>query len=254
MATQTLKAEARKVFGRKVKKLRREGVLPANIYGKKIKSKAVQVALADFKKVFAETGETGVVEVKTNGDTHPVLIHNVQLHPVTDEPIHADFLQVDLKEKVSATVPVEFTGESPIEKTGEGVVVRQVNELEVEALPTDLPEKIIVDISRLVAVGDVVKIGDLEVDRAKVEVKDDPERIVVSIAEPAKEEVAPPPAPAEGEVPAEGAATGEAPAEGGAPAAEGEQKPSSAQAEHARTAEGKPEGGEAPKPEEAKKE
>ena len=121
MATQTLKAEVRKVFGRKIKKLRREGVLPANIYGKKIKSKAVQVGLHDFKKVFAESGETGVVEVKTNGDTHPVLIHNVQLHPVTDEPIHVDFLQIDLKEKVTATVPIEFTGESPIEKTGDGV-------------------------------------------------------------------------------------------------------------------------------------
>lgn len=218
-----MKAEVRMVFGRKIKKLRREGVLPANIYGKKIKSKAVQVALADFKKVFAESGETGVVEVKTNGDTHPVLIHNVQLHPVTDEPIHADFLQVDLKEKVSATVPVEFTGESPIEKTGEGVVVRQVNELEVEALPTDLPEKIVVDISKLAAIGDAVKVGELEVDRAKVEVKDDPEKIVVSIAEPAKEEVVAPPAPAEGEVPAEGAAPGEAPAEGETPVEGSEQ-------------------------------
>ncbi len=233
-----MNAEIRKVFGRKIKKLRREGVLPANIYGKKIKSKAVQVALSDFQKVFAKAGETGVVEIKTNGDTHPVLIHNVQLHPVTDEPIHADFLQIDLKEKVTATVPVEFTGESPIEKTGEGVVVRQVNELEVEALPTDLPEKIVVDISKLAAVGDAIKVGELSIDRTKVEIKEDAERIVISIAEPAKEEVVAPPAPAEGE---EGAASaaGETPTEG-APAPEG----------GAPTAEG----GETPKPEEGKKE
>lgn len=251
MATQTLSAELRKVFGRKIKKLRKEGILPANIYGKKIKSKAVQVALRDFQKVFAESGETGVVELKTNGDATPVLIHNIQKDPVIDIPIHADFLAINLKEKVTATVPVEFTGESPIEKTGEGIVVRQVNELEVEALPTDLPEKIVVDISGLATVGDAIKVGELKVDRAKVEVKDDAEKIVVSIAEPAKEEVVAPPAPAEGE---EGAAAlGETPAEGalapegGVPTAEGAPASSSQGGQ-------KPEGGEAPKQEEGKKE
>lgn len=197
--------------------------MPGNVYGKKIKSLSVQVSLDEFKKVFSEVGATGVVELKVNGDMRPVLIHNVQLDPVLDSPLHADFLQVDLKEKVTATVPLEFVGESPAAKSGEGIVVEQVREIEVEALPGDLPEKIVVDISKLEKVDDAIKVGDLPIDLKKVEVKDEAEKIVVSVAPPAKEEVVAPPPPAEGAVPAEGAAPapeGEVPP-GQAPAAEG---------------------------------
>lgn len=214
MAKRVLKTEKRNVLGRKVKRLRREGVLPANIYGKKAKSLAVQVKLDEFQKVFSEAGETGLVELKLNDKVHSVLIHNVQLDPVTDKPLHADFLEVDLKEKVTATVPIHLIGESPSEKEG-GVVVQQMHEVEVEALPTDLPEKIDVDISVLIEIDQAIKVGELKVDKSKVEVKEDPERIVVSVAPPAKEEeVAPPPvveeAPAEGEAaPTEGEAGAE---------------------------------------------
>lgn len=217
MAKRVLKTEKRNVLGRKVKRLRREGVLPANIYGRKAKSLAVQVKLDEFQKVFSEAGETGLVELKLNDKVHSVLIHNVQLDPVTDKPLHADFLEVDLKEKVAATVPIELIGESPAEKEG-GVVVQQMHEVEVEALPTDLPEKIEVDISGLLEIDQAVKAGELKVDKTKVEIKEDPERIVVSVAPPAKEEeVAPPPAaeeaaPAEGEQAPTGE-TAEAPAE-----------------------------------------
>lgn len=223
MAARKLTAEKRSVFGRKVKKLRRAGVLPANIYGRKLKSQAVQVKIDEFQKVFRETGETGLVELKVNGEMYPVLVHNVQLDPVGDFPLHADFLKVDLKEKVGATVPIELVGESPAEKEG-GVVVQQMHEIEVEALPADLLEKIGVDISGLTEIDQAVKVRELKVDKTKIEIKEDPERIVVSIAPPAKEEVvAPPPAaeeaaPAEGEAPApaEGEETKEAPkGEGG---------------------------------------
>lgn len=222
MADATLKAGKREILGRKVKKLRWEGILPANVYGKKVKSQALQVAIGDFKKIFASVGETGLVDLKTNGQTRPVLIHNVQLDPVTDEPLHADFLQVDLKVKVTATVPIEFVGESPAEKTQEGIVVEQITEVEVEALPTDLPDQITVDISGLEKVDDAVYVKDLNVDRSKVELKEDPEGIVVNVAPPAKEEVAPPPEEVPGaEAEAAEAAEGEAPAEE-APAKEGE--------------------------------
>lgn len=245
MAIQVLKAVKRDITGRKVARLRREGVLPGNVYGKKMESVAVQLPVADFQKAFAQTGETGLLELQVDKKTYPVLIHNVQRDSVTEQLLHADFHQVDLKEKITATVPVEFTGESPIEKSGEGIIVHQMNEVEVEALPADLPEKFIIDISGLLKVDDAIKVGELAIDKTKVEIKEDAERIVVSVAPPAKEEVVAPPAPAEGEVPAEGAAPGEVPAEGapapepGAPATEGEKKP---------------EGREAPKPEEAKKE
>ena len=105
----SIKAEKRKLSGRKVKKLRREGILPANIYGKKTESQQVQVNLSEFLKLYEEAGETSIVELQVNGDKKPVLIHNLQLDPVTDVPLHADFFAVNMKEKVTAQIPVELS-------------------------------------------------------------------------------------------------------------------------------------------------
>jgi len=216
----TLNAEKRKVFGRKVKTLRGTGVLPCNVYGKKTKSEALSVKTTDFTEVFGKSGETALVTlVIKNGKTEEkaVLISNVQLDPLTDKPIHADFHQVDLKEKVTAEVPVELSGESPAEKQGLGTVVQYIDEIEVTALPTDLPEKFALDISALAEVDQAIYIKDLQIDKAKVELKADLETILVKVEPPQKEEVVAPPAEAvapEGEVPAEGEAapTEEAPA------------------------------------------
>lgn len=228
MQKKELKAEVRKISGRKVKNLRKEGLLPGNISGKKIKSEAVQVVLKDFEKIYKEVGETGLVTLQVGKEEKPVLIHNLQVNPVSDAPVHVDFLQVDLKEKVTAEVPVELVGESPAEKQGIGTVVQQLNEIEVEALPTDLPEKFEVDVTDLAEVDQAIYVKDLKVDRTKVEVKEDAEALVAKVEPPQKEEVVAPPPPAEGEVPAEGAVPaegGEVPApgqtpEGGEPAKE----------------------------------
>jgi large subunit ribosomal protein L25 len=222
MIKQTLKADARKIYGRKVKKLRKEGLLPGNIYGKKIKSEAVQVALKDFDKVFKEVGETGLLTLTVGKIEKPVLIHNLQVDPVSEEPVHVDFLQVDLKEKVEADVPVEITGESPAEKQAVGTVVQYINEIGVEALPMDLPEKFVVDTSELAEVDQSILVKDLKVDRAKVDIKIGEDEIVVKVEPPQKEEVIAPPAPTEGDVPVEGGvpAEGEVPVEGGTPEAD----------------------------------
>lgn len=202
-----LKAEKRTIEGRKVKNLRKEGTLPGNVYGKKIKSQAVQVNLKDFEKTYKEIGETGLLTLSIGSEERPVLIHNLQLNPISDDPVHVDFLQVDLKEKVEADIPVELIGESPTEKQAIGTVVQYLNEIKVEALPTDLPEKFEVDISVLVEVDQSIMIKDLKYDKAKVEVKTNPDEIVAKVEPPQKEEVVEaPPSPAEGEVPAEGAA------------------------------------------------
>jgi large subunit ribosomal protein L25 len=210
MQKHSLKAEKRKVLGRKVKSLRREGILPANIYGAGIKSEAVQLEKGVFQKVFAAAGETGLVEVNLGKATRPVLIANVQTDPVTDEPVHVDLLQVDLKKKVTAQVPLEFVGESPAEKSGLGTVVTQLTEIEVEALPTDLPEKFEVDLSNLTEVDQAVYVKDLAYEKDKVKLEADDQQIVAKVEPPQKEEeVTPPPAeevteeeeaPAEGEV------------------------------------------------------
>lgn len=207
-----LKAEKRTVEGRKVKKLRKEGYLPGNVFGKKIKSQSVQVNLKDFEKTYKEVGETGLLTLNVGSEDRPVLIHNLQLHPVTDDPIHVDFLQVDLKEEVEANIPVELVGESPAEKQALGTVVQYINEIKVEALPGDLPEKFEVDISTLLEVDQSIIVKDLKYDKSKVEIKDDVEAIVAKVEPPQKEEVVTPEVP-EGEAggeeatPAEGEGT-----------------------------------------------
>lgn len=189
----TLKAELRKVQGRKVKVLRREGVLPANIYGKDVKSQAVQVSLNDFEKVFKKTGETGLIELVVEGKKRSVLIHNTQVDPVTDRYIHADFLQVNLKQKVTAQVPIELSGEAPAEKDGLGTVVQYIDGIEVEALPTELPDKFSVGLTKLTEVDGAIYVKNLEVDKKKVVIKNEPDQIIVKVVPLRKEEeVAPP--------------------------------------------------------------
>jgi large subunit ribosomal protein L25 len=193
MDTKSLKAETRKIVGRKVKKLREVGLLPANVFGKKVKSLAVQVDEQEFLKVYSEAGETGIVELAIGKEKRPVLIYNLQLDPVTDKPLHADFYQVNLKEKVTATVPVETAGESPAEKQGLGTAVQYLDEVEVEALPTDLPEKFEIDLTSLVEVDQAIFVKDIKVDKDKIKIEADPEEVVVKVeALREEEEIVPP--------------------------------------------------------------
>lgn len=206
MAKLTLNPTKRSLIGKKVKNLRNQGFLPANIFGKGLDSVAVSVRLKDFQSIYKEAGETQLVYLQLEGEDkeRPVLIGNVQYDPVTDKIFHIDFHQVNLKEKVTANIPVELIGESPAAKEFQAVVVANISEIEVEALPTDLPENIPVDISVLKVIGDSIKISDLDIDRSKVEVLTDPETIIVSAAEQQKEEIIAPPVTEEvpaGEVP-----------------------------------------------------
>jgi len=190
MNTANLTAEVRTLTGRKTKKLRRGGVLPANVYGKKTESISVQLPLDVFLKTYNQVGETGLIELSVNGDKKHVLISNVQLDPVSDTPIHVDFREVNLKEKVTAAVQIELMGESPAEKSGVGTPVQQLNEVEVEALPADLPESFTVDISVLSEVDQAIYVKDLVYDKNKMELlADDLEAIIVKIEPPQEEEV-----------------------------------------------------------------
>ncbi len=202
----TLTSQKRDLFGRKVKRLRKQGLVPANIFGSKVKSHSVSVDAKEFDVVFKKAGETQIIEL----DGKSVLVSNLQLDPISNEVIHIDFRQVDLKEKIEAKVPVEVVGESPAEKQNLGTVVQQIHEVEVEALPADLPEKVVVDASLLLEVDQAVYVKDLKVSK-DVEIKTDPELIVVKVEPPTKEEVVEAPAVVEGEATAP--AEGEKPAE-----------------------------------------
>lgn len=201
MQKNTITVTKRDVLGKKVKKLRREGILPANIYGRDVASAAVQVPYKDFQKIYKETGETGLLYLTLEGKQRPVLIHNVQLDYITQKPLHADFYQVNLKEKVKTMVPVVITGEAKAVSEKVGTLLQTLNEIEVEALPTELPENFEVDVTHLAAVDDQITVGDLK-KADGVEILTDAGQTIVKIAqlvEPEPEPTVEETAPTEGE-------------------------------------------------------
>lgn len=195
------KAEIRTVLGRKVKHLRKEGFIPASVYGRKFEPISIQFKALELEKLFDDVGESGLVELLVGEEKLPILFRNPQYSAVEGNMIHIDCYKVNLREKITATVPIEFTGESMAVKNG-NVLVEVSNEVEVEALPTDLPENIIVDISTLNEVDDMITVGDIKLE-GKVEMVTDPDQVIVKIEEPrAEEEVAPVEEAVPGEVPA----------------------------------------------------
>lgn len=176
-----LKVEKREILGKLVKKLRREGILPANIYGPDFKSTAVQVPFSEFNPIFEEVGETGLVDLTFDGATIPVLIHNVHTDFRRDV-LHADFYKVNLKEKTNAMIPLEFIGEPKAITDNIGLLEKVMSEVEVEALPTDLPEKIEVNVEPLAQIDEQITAGDLKLEEG-VTLVTDPGQVVVKIGE-----------------------------------------------------------------------
>lgn len=187
-----IKVELRTVLGKKVKQLRKEGLVPASVYGHNFEPKSIQFKAIELNRLYDEVGESGLVELLVDSEKLPILFKNPQYSPVEGDIIHIDCYKVNLKEKITATVPVEFIGESQAVKDG-NVLVEVSSEVEVEALPNDLPESITVDISVLNTVDDMITVGDLKVDTDKVEIMTQPDQVIVKIEEPrAEEEVAAP--------------------------------------------------------------
>ena len=181
-----LNAQLRTVLGSKVKNIRLDGFIPAVLYGKKQAPVSLQVPNKDFNKALKAAGESTLVYLNVNDEVHPTIIHDIARHPSSDAIIHADFYKVNLSEKIKTKVPVVFVGESAAVKEG-GILIRNVNELEVEALPADLPHEISIDISSLGAFGDQVLLKDIKLG-AKVEVHGNPEEIVAVVQAPISEE------------------------------------------------------------------
>lgn len=214
MTTYELQAEKRTILGKKVKQLRKKGVVPGNVFGKKTPSVAIQVDHKALVATLKKAGETSLVNVKIAGETkaRPVLVAGYAQNPVTGELLHVDFHEVDLNQKTTAMVPVKVVGESEVVKSG-NVLVMLKNEIEVEALPTDLPDALEIDITSLTEVGATLHAKDLKVDRSKVTLSIEDEEPIVTVQEPAKEEVVEAPvaegseaAPTEGEAKAPEAA------------------------------------------------
>lgn len=187
MKRESLKAETREITGKKVKHLRREGILPANMFGKGIKSQSLQLGLKDFQTVYNKVHETGLVDLEVGKDVHPILIQNVQIHPITHTPLHADFFKVNLKEKVKASIPLIAVGDPKAVVEKVGVLLQPLSEVEVEALPTDLPEHIEVNVENLASIGDSIAVSDLKTP-AGVDILSEPNEMVFRIDELVSEE------------------------------------------------------------------
>ena len=219
MARKELVVEPRQVTGKKVAALRRAGILPGNIFGKGIESRSIQISTELLQHTIKTAVANEVIDLKVGKDaSHPVVIYKIQRNPLDGSYLHADFYQVQLREKMRADVPIVLIGESDAVSTYNGVLLETLNSVQVEALPLDLPASIEVDISVIKELEGAIHVGALTVP-STVTILTDPELMIVKVASPRVEEEEEAPAAAEA------AAEGEEPtdeAEGEQPTAEDE--------------------------------
>lgn len=171
----------------KLDALRKTGFIPAVFYGAGKTTTSIQVNNVEFKKVWHKAGESSAVSITMPEGNIDALIHEVQTDAVTDEPIHIDFLAIDMKKKITVKVPLEFEGISGAVKSGAGNLVKVLHEIEIEALPKDLPHNLVVDISTLAGLENVVLVSDIKLP-AGVTLVTHAEEVVASIVAQ-KEEV-----------------------------------------------------------------
>lgn len=186
----SLKADTRKERG---KKARTQGTVLAVLYGPKAKAVSLTVDKKEFEKVFNVAGESSLITLEFGKDKTPVLIREVQRHPVSGDPIHADFYQPRLDQKITIMVPLMLQGEAPAAKELEGTLIQNIHEVEVSALPQDLPHEIEVSVAKLATFEDRILIKDLKVFPG-VQVLHDQEAIIAQVvpAEKVEEELAKP--------------------------------------------------------------
>lgn len=191
----TLNAKSRTILGRLTNKLRTQDIVPAVVYGPEQKNASIEVNLKEFQKVFKEAGESSLIELSIGGEKtkRSVLIHEIQRNPITLSPIHIDFFQASLKEEVEVAIPLVFEGVSFAVKDLGANLVKNITEIEVKALPQNLPHEIKVDLTLLKNIGDHILIKDLKV-ASNVEILKKPEEIVVAATavEKIEEELATP--------------------------------------------------------------
>ncbi len=188
--TNILRVSKRNIFGKKLKKLRKEGMIPANIYGPNFKSTAIVVGAKDFLKTYKITKKTGIIYLKYEKEEIPVLIKNIQRHPIEDIILHIDFRKIDLKQKIQTEVPIKIIGKSEAVVQKGGVLLTQSSKLLIEALPQDIPQSIEIDISSLKEIGQEIKVSDLP-KSSKYEIKDGPEKVIISIIAHKEEKITP---------------------------------------------------------------
>ena len=182
-----LKAEKREILGSKVHALRTAGMIPAELYGQGSENEHLTVNEKEFAKVFKEAGESTVITLVVDGKKIPALIYDVDIDPISDMVLHIDFYLVNMKEEIQTEVALEFVGESPAVKAEGGVLVKSMHEIEVRALPANLPHSIEVDLSKLVNIHDSIHVKDLQV-ASGVKLLAELDAVIATVVEQAVEE------------------------------------------------------------------
>lgn len=183
-----LKADTRKIVGKKVKKLRAAGQLPAVLYGREAKNQNLLLNLVNFKRVYSEAGTSNLVDLKVDQDQPvKVLLKEPDFHPVSNQPVHIDIYKVRMTEKLTTEIPLNFINESAAVVELEGSLVTNKDALKIECLPADLVSEINVDLTVLKTFDDVIKISDIKIPE-RIEVLDDMEEVVAQVMPPRSEE------------------------------------------------------------------
>lgn len=214
----TLEVAPRSTVGRHVSGRRRQGLVPGVVYGHAVKPVTVEIPDKDFAKIFHRAGRSHLLQLKVQGElaARPVLIRELQINPRTSAPIHVDFFQVNLLEKLTVQVPVVLVGEAPATRFNAGELLHLIHQLEVSCLPNAIPGEIDIDVSGLAEIDDAVRISEIQLpEGVELAAALDPEEVIAKIAAPRvqeEEEVAV--EAVEGEAAAEGQPAAEAEAEG----------------------------------------
>ena len=212
----------RQPLGKRSRRLLREGKLPAIVYGHNTEPTPITLDRLEFQKVFVKSGRTHLVDLAIDGRTEKVLVREIQTHPRRPGPIHVDFYQVNLQEKIEVEVPVHLVGESGPVKQGDADVLQPMHSIRVECLPSDIPASFEVDITPLEEIEAELRVSDLKVPAA-VTVLDDPAELVVKIVHKRELKVEEEVPAAEAVVPVEGEGAAEGEAAAGEEAAETEE-------------------------------
>ncbi|OGO50765.1 MAG: hypothetical protein A2148_03465 [Chloroflexi bacterium RBG_16_68_14] len=185
MADIQLSVDQRTVTGKKVKALRRQGIIPAHLYGHGTESLALQTEKQTITTLLRKAGRNAIIDLQINGEgePRPVVLRGVQRDPVTDELMHIDFFQISLTEMLRADVPLVLIGNAPAVAAYSGVLLQTLNHLAVQALPTDVPEQIEVDVSDLDTLDAALFVRDLTIP-SNVEVLADPDQLVAKVEPP----------------------------------------------------------------------
>jgi large subunit ribosomal protein L25 len=186
MSSIKLEAKRREVLGKQVRALRRQGMIPAVIYGAGLEPMPIELEAVEASKTLGRATSATLVEVVVGDETHTSLVREVQRDPVQRNILHVDLLKVAMDQLIRAEVPLDVIGEAPAVKTLGGILVPGIDQVEVEALPADLPDRIVVDISVLTKIDDSITVASISL-KPGVRMLTDSDEVVARVIYQAEE-------------------------------------------------------------------